>query len=51
MNIAEITLTMHYTRIAWNKFPEQKSLGHDRIETASTEVTSIRRRNNIEKST
>ena len=51
VNIVEITSTQHYTRIAQNRFPEQKMLGNDTMETASTEVTSIRRRNNVEKST
>ena len=50
INIDEITSTQHYTRIAQNRFPEQKMLGNDRMETASTEVTSIRRRNYIENS-
>ena len=51
VNIVEITSTQHYTRIAQNRFPEQKMLGNNTMETASTEVTSIRRRNNVEKST
>ena len=34
-----------------NRFPEQKMLENDRMETASTEITSIRRRNDIENST
>ena len=50
VNIVEITLTQHYTRIAQNRFPEQ-ILGNNTMETASTEVTPIRRRNNAEKST
>ena len=51
VNIVEITSTQHYTRIALNRFPEQKMLANDRMETASTEVTSIRYRNDMEKST
>ena len=50
VNIGEITSTQHYTRIALNRFPEEKLLGNDRMEMASTEVTSIRHRNDIEKS-
>ena len=50
-NIVEITATQHYTRIAKNRFPEQKMLENDRMERASTRVTSIWLRNNIEKST
>ena len=34
-----------------SQFPEQKMLGNNTMETASIEVTSIRRRNNVEKST
>ena len=39
------------TRKAQNRFPEQKMLENDWMEIASTKVTSIWRRNNIEKST
>ena len=41
---------LFYTRTAQNRFPEQKILGNDRMETTSTEVTSIQSRNDIEKS-
>ena len=41
----------HYTRLAQNRFPEKKMLVNFMMETARTEVTSIRRRNYIEKST
>ena len=51
VNIVEITSTQHCTRLVQNRFPELKMLGNDRMETASTEVTSIRPRNDIEKST
>ena len=51
LNVIEITSTLHCSRFTQNRFPEQKMLGNDRMETASTLVTSIRRRNNIEKST
>ena len=51
VNMIEITLTQHYTRLAYNRFPEQKILGNDRMETVRTEATPIRRRNGIEKST
>ena len=43
VNIVEVTSTQHYTRIAQSRFPEQKMLGNDTMETASTDVTSIRR--------
>ena len=49
VNIVEITSTQHYARLAYNSFPEQKMLGNDSMELASTTVTSIR--NDIEKST
>ena len=45
VNIVEITWTQHY------RFPEQKMLGNDTMETGITEVMPIRRRNDIEKST
>ena len=51
VNIVETTSTQHYTRIAQNRFPEQKILGNNRMETGSTEVTLIRLRNDTEKST
>ena len=51
VNIIEFAWTQHYTRIAQNTFPEQKMLENDTMETESTGVTSIRHRNNIEKST
>ena len=51
VNIFEITLTQHYTKLFYNRFPEQKMLENDRLEAASTVVTSISRRNDIEKST
>ena len=51
VNIVEVTSTQHYTRFAQNRLPEQKVIGKDRMETESTEATSIRRRNYIEKST
>ena len=51
VNIVAITSTQHYTRFAENRFPEQKMLGNTSMETASTEVTSIQRRNETEKST
>ena len=51
VSIVGITSTQHYTRIAQNRFPEQKMLGNDTMEIVSTEVTSIRRQNDIEKST
>ena len=51
VKIVEITSTQYYTRLAWNRLPEQKKLENDRMETASTEVASIQCRNNIEKST
>ena len=50
VNIVEITSAQHYTRIAQNRFPEQM-LGNNAMEIPSTEVTSIRRRNNVKKST
>ena len=51
VNIVEITSTQHYTRIVYNWFPEQKMLGNNTMNTASTSVTSIRSQNNVEKST
>ena len=51
VNVVEITATQHYTRIVKNRFSEQKMLENDGMETASTEVKSIWRRNDIEKST
>ena len=52
VNIVDITSAQHYTRLAQNKFPEQKMLANDRLQKYScTEVTSIGRRNNREKST
>ena len=51
VNIVEVTLTQHYTRIAYNRFPKQKMLENDRMETASTEVMSIWRQNDTEKPT
>ena len=51
VNIAEIASTQHHIRLAYNKFPRQKMLGNDRMETASGAVTSIWLRNDIEKST
>ena len=51
VNMAVITWTQHYTRLAWNRFPEPKMLGNDRMETLSTAVMSIRRRDDIEKYT
>ena len=48
VNIDEITFTHHYTRTA---SPEHKILGNDTMETASTEVMPIRRRNDMEEST
>ena len=47
----ELTSTQHYTRLAYNRFPEQKMLRNNRMETASTAVTSIQRQNDKEKST
>ena len=41
-NIVEITLTQHYTRLAQNRFSEQRTLGNDRMETGSTAVALIR---------
>ena len=41
VNIVEITATQDYTRIIWNRFPEQKMVQNDRMETASAEVASI----------
>ena len=41
INIVEITVTQHYTRVVYNRFPEQKMLENDRMEIATTEVTSI----------
>ena len=41
VNIVKITATQYYTRIVQNRFPEQKMLENDRMETASTDVTSI----------
>ena len=49
VNIVQITPTQ--SRFAWNRLPEQKMLENDRIQTVSTEVTSIRRQNDIEKTT
>ena len=43
VNIVEITSTQ--PRFAYNRFPKQKILGNDRMETVSTEVTSVRCRN------
>ena len=51
VNILQISSTQHYTRIAQHRFPEQKILENDRMETASTEVTSMQRRSDIEKFT
>ena len=51
VDIVEITSTQDYTRLAWSRFPEQKMLENDRMKTASTEVMSIRRQKDIEKST
>ena len=51
VNFVEITSTQRYTRFDLNRFPERKKLGDDRMETASTEVTVIQRRNDMEKST
>ena len=47
VNIVEMTSTQCYTRLAKNRFPEQKMLKNDRMETASKAFTSIRRRNDI----
>ena len=41
VNIIEIAVTQHYTQIVYNRFQEQKMLENDRMETASTKVTSI----------
>ena len=51
VHIVEITLTQHYTKLALIRFPEQKMLENDRTEKVNKAVTSIRRRNDIEKST
>ena len=51
INIVEITSTQRYTRLAQNRFPEQKMSENDRMVTAGKAVTSIRLRNDIEKST
>ena len=50
VNVVEVTTTQHCTRIVYNRFPEQLILENDRMETASTEVTSIWRRNDMQKS-
>ena len=42
-----VNTNQHYTRFTQNRFPQQKMLGNDRMETANTEATSIRRRNDI----
>ena len=49
--MAVITWIQHYTRLAWNRFPEPQMLGNDRMETLNTAVMSIRRRDDIEKYT
>ena len=49
VNFVEMTSTQ--PRFVQNRFPGQKMLGNYRMETAGTDVTSIRRRNDIEKST
>ena len=51
INIVEIKSTHDNTRFTQNRFTKQKMLGNDRMETASTELTSIRRRIDIEKTT
>ena len=43
INIVEMASTQHYTKIAQNRFPEQKMLGNNTMETTSTEVMFIRR--------
>ena len=47
VNMVEITLTQYYSRLAENRFPEQKMFENDRKETPNEAVTSIRRRNDI----
>ena len=39
VNIVEIIATQHYARIVQNRFPDQKMLENDRMETVSTEVS------------
>ena len=41
VNIIEIAATQHFIRIIQNRFPDQKMLENDRMETVSAEVTSI----------
>ena len=45
--MVEITLTQYYSRLAENRFPEQKMFENDRKETPNEAVTAIRRRNDI----
>ena len=43
--MVEITLTQYYTRLAENRFREQKMFENDRKEIENEAVTPIRRRN------
>ena len=49
--MVEITLTQYYTRLAENRFREQKMFENDRKEIENEAVTPIRRRNDVKKST